>query len=846
MRKILKSLLTSGLFLLISQSVFGQITVPLAPEAGTGSGIRPLPGSHFLWKKEQALKEYLSQHPELRIRPLRKEAWSFNVGVTHSWYAIDFNDYSAYLVPSTCRAVGVNCYVFVEDAIWGEQVTQASVDSVQASFDLRTPANPVKGIFRMDVDAFGTPPDVDNDPRIVILILDIKDTFTGTGGYVAGYFYSGNEFNLPESNMAEIYFVDANPANLNSSEGLRRAMSTTAHEFQHMIHWNMDSGEIIFVNEGCSLVAEVYCGYPIYDQLLYINETNHYLLDWRYGTEDVLGDYSRAARFMTYIRDQVGMGVFKRVVASMETGITGIDAGLTAYGSGRRFSGIFKDWLVANILDDATVDPSYGYTYPNLPKAVPITYMFPNVSETDVIEPLAARYLCFTNCSQFKITFTAYHPLLLIKAVEIGPSSKRVVDVSPGTEFSDPALGSTYDTVYFIVINTSESEEYADYSYEASGVSRNNSVELKWDLTEPVGYLALSEGDTVCVTFDAVPGAKLDSIRVALRRAGSITGGVWRYTGDIRPTPLGSPLAAPITASLATTTPIPYPVPFQNWATVDLSSYKIDTETPFAVGFVYAGIGTTQPRVMVTKQGSGEARHSFTYLNDPGGGSAPNWYYLMSSEDTTYAYLIRAYASFKAVTGAPVLLSPPNGQNITGVSCELSWTAIPEATSYMIQVATDSTFQSGIVVDAYTTGETRYVVEGLQSLAQYFWRVRGKNNISTGPWSGTWFFSATSSVAAESSTGITKFALFQNYPNPFNPETRISFQVPRRSPISVKIYDLRGGEIAVLADKIFVPGQYDLTWTGTDNQGRSVPSGVYICRLAVGNGVFSRKMILIR
>jgi hypothetical protein len=249
---------------------------------------------------------------------------------------------------------------------------------------------------------------------------------------------------------------------------------------------------------------------------------------------------------------------------------------------------------------------------------------------------------------------------------------------------------------------------------------------------------------------------------------------------------------------------------------------------------------------MVTKQGSGEARHSFTYLNDPSSGSLPNWYYLTASDDSTYAYLIRAYVSFKVVIGAPVLLSPPDGQNITGVSCELSWTPISEATSYMVQVATDSTFQGGIVVDANTASETRYVVESLQSLAQYFWRVRGKNNISTGPWSGTWSFSATSSVAAESSTGITKFTLFQNYPNPFNPETRISFQVPRRSPISVKIYDLRGGEIAVLADKIFAPGQYDLTWTGTDIQGRSVPSGVYICRLAVGKNVFSRKMILIR
>ena len=68
------------------------------------------------------------------------------------------------------------------------------MDAVVNEFENKTPANPNKGIYQTDVDAFGDPPDVDNDPRIIILILDIRTVITvPPGGYTAGYFSSNNE-----------------------------------------------------------------------------------------------------------------------------------------------------------------------------------------------------------------------------------------------------------------------------------------------------------------------------------------------------------------------------------------------------------------------------------------------------------------------------------------------------------------------------------------------------------------------------------------------------------------------------------------------------------------------------
>ncbi|MDZ7288526.1 MAG: T9SS type A sorting domain-containing protein [candidate division KSB1 bacterium] len=614
----------------------------------------PIPGSDLLWKEQQQVRDYVAQHPDMmqQMKLQKSTVWNFKVGDTNQWYAYDQTTSQYYLVPSTCRAVGTNCYIFVENALWGSSVNQRAVDSVRVAFDQHTPANSKKGVYQMVVETFGDPPNVDNDPRIIILILDIRDGWEGTGGWVAGRFDPRNETTLPNSNRAEIYYLDANPTELNDSEGLAEAMSVTAHEFQHMVHWNYDQSEIRFMNEGCSLVAEVHCGFPIFAQYYYVNETNHYLLDWRSDITEALGDYSRAARFMTYVRDQVGIGVFKHIVASKATAIAGFDDGLQKFGSTLRFNDIFRNWVVANILDDRTLNPAYGYVYPNLPKATSQMYINPNVPLTgSTVQNLGVEYLTFKYGTDLRAKFTTEGQSILIKAVEIGSSSKRVLDVTPNVEFAEPEYGSTYKEIHFVVANTNQSFPL-NFSYQASGVLR--AVEQKWDETEPNGFLRLSFSDTICVTFDAIPGGKLDSIRVALRRKGAITGGVWQFTGNVRPTPLGRALAFPITASTNETPPVvnpggefPYPVPYPNWRGVDLRSYNISTDQPFAVGFVIRVPDT--PAVLITKYPGQSPYHSFTYLNNPGSGSTPNWYYITADASNIWIYLIRAYVSVGTV-----------------------------------------------------------------------------------------------------------------------------------------------------------------------------------------------------
>ena len=83
--------------------------------------------------------------------------------------------------------------------------------------------------------------------------------------------------------------------------------------------------------------------------------------------------------------------------------------------------------------------------------------------------------------------------------------------------------------------------------------------------------------------------------------------------------------------------------------------------------------------------------------------------------------------------------------------------------------------------------------------------------------------------------------LFQNYPNPFNPSTTISFCLPARSMVSLRVFDALGREVATLTAGELVPGIYTRQW----NAG-ALPSGVYFYRLQAGSFLDTKKLMLLR
>ena len=71
-------------------------------------------------------------------------------------------------------------------------------------------------------------------------------------------------------------------------------------------------------------------------------------------------------------------------------------------------------------------------------------------------------------------------------------------------------------------------------------------------------------------------------------------------------------------------------------------------------------------------------------------------------------------------------------------------------------------------------------------------------------------------------------------PNPFNPETAVIYTLKNAGRVTVRIYSLEGRLVRTLVDGTSSAGSHEVRWNGTDNQGRSVPSGMYFVKTESG------------
>lgn len=133
------------------------------------------------------------------------------------------------------------------------------------------------------------------------------------------------------------------------------------------------------------------------------------------------------------------------------------------------------------------------------------------------------------------------------------------------------------------------------------------------------------------------------------------------------------------------------------------------------------------------------------------------------------------------------------------------------------------------------------------------------NNSYNGCW-GVYMFPSGKIIASDRQTGLyvlkttiplvgindpvnntpEKFELKQNYPNPFNPSTSIEFNIPASSFVTLKVYDVLGRQVAVLADEFRQAGSHKISY----DAGR-LSSGIYYYTLSTDKGFSeTKKMVL--
>jgi hypothetical protein len=151
----------------------------------------------------------------------------------------------------------------------------------------------------------------------------------------------------------------------------------------------------------------------------------------------------------------------------------------------------------------------------------------------------------------------------------------------------------------------------------------------------------------------------------------------------------------------------------------------------------------------------------------------------------------------------------------TNILGDTLWTKTFEGRGYSGQQTTDG----GYIVTGYTTS--------LGSGGSDVWLIK----IAPDP----------QNIKSRMTTSVSSFRLSPNYPNPFNPTTTIEFDLPKKSEVSLKIFNILGEEVATLLSASLLAGSYQYEWDASN-----LASGVYLYRLQVGDYVETRKMILMR
>ena len=219
-------------------------------------------------------------------------------------------------VTATVRHISARAIIYTDDASPVGGFTDAEFQVIAKEFD--------DLIYPTDVDYFGTPLDLDENSRVVILYTPEVNKLTpagNPGGFVGGFFFAGDLFpsaTCPQTNRAEIFYALApDPAgtingNVRTVDQVRQGTrGTLAHEFEHMInaserirHPVTAALEAIWLDEALAHFAEDLNGRVLRG----LNETGNYTFDQLTNNGSAVNDFNafffqNFARFQRYAQN---------------------------------------------------------------------------------------------------------------------------------------------------------------------------------------------------------------------------------------------------------------------------------------------------------------------------------------------------------------------------------------------------------------------------------------------------------------------------------------------------------------------------------------------------------------
>jgi immune inhibitor A len=291
--------------------------------------------------------------------------------------------------------------------------------------------------YPTDREFFGSEwtPGVDSDPHLNILHA------RGLGNSVAGYYSSADEYSRivhEFSNEREIFYINAETVTI----GNDFYNNVLAHEFQHMIHWYNDQNEDTWLNEGFSELAAYLNGYETGGvEMAFGMRSDTQLNSWPDETGEAAPNYGAAYVFTLYFLERFGEEATRALVAHPANGIASVDAVLLELGYS--FDELFADWVVANYLDDPSLeDGRYGYRelWMGVADVYPLEH-YP-VERQETVHQYAADYILVQPRRDLEIDFQG---ATWVKVIDNEAHSGRYQWWSNRSDESDTTLTRAFD-----------------------------------------------------------------------------------------------------------------------------------------------------------------------------------------------------------------------------------------------------------------------------------------------------------------------------------------------------------------------------------------------------------------
>ena len=176
----------------------------------------------------------------------------------------------------------------------------------------------------------------------------------------------------------------------------------------------------------------------------------------------------------------------------------------------------------------------------------------------------------------------------------------------------------------------------------------------------------------------------------------------------------------------------------------------------------------------------------------------------------------------------PLLAYPSNSFIYGRDTTVLQWKRSPVTASYNLQVSTDSTFSSNLLVNQTGVADTDFVTTGMSGQQKYFWKVSASNAGGTSTFSDEWSFTTAFPVAPvlagpdSLKTGVTLLPQFSWHPS--GTTTKYRLQLTKGVGFSSMVLDT-----AITSNQVNPP---DTSFTVSDSLAGNT---IYSWRISAGN-----------